>query len=229
MTTTEKPKIPFFVLVIAGCLFFLCIFSAISNYTKPQNSPQSAPPTDIPNLIKTAAAAATQNVLYTPQRYASRTPRQFPTSINARALPTHAIPTSISTSIPSSPIPTDTIIILTPYQPPSDTATPAATQITTQPTQTPALTILEVNKQAEYVIIKNTGPTPVDLTGWILLSEKGNQDCPLGGTIQPGATLQIWAQTGTGFSCNINKPIWNNTEPDPAVLLDPQGREVSRY
>ncbi len=92
-----------------------------------------------------------------------------------------------------------------------------------------SLKIIQVNKQAEYVVIKNDSPTQIDISGWILLSEKGSQSCPLAGIIEPGATLQIWSQTGTGFSCNFSTTIWNNSESDPAVLINPQGQEISRY
>jgi micrococcal nuclease len=92
-----------------------------------------------------------------------------------------------------------------------------------------SLEIVAVNKQAEYVDIKNGSSSPVDLTGWILVSEKGSQTCGLGGSIQPGQTLRVWAASGEGFSCNFGKNIWNNSEPDPAVLYNPQHAEISRY
>jgi endonuclease YncB( thermonuclease family) len=103
------------------------------------------------------------------------------------------------------------------------------------PTPTPEpnssnIVILTVNKVAEWVDIKNVGNSDVDLTGWNLVSERGNQDCPLSGTIKAGETLRIWAQTaqGSGYSCGYNTNIWNNSESDPAVLYNPQGVEVSR-
>ncbi|MFB0535381.1 MAG: lamin tail domain-containing protein, partial [Anaerolineae bacterium] len=84
----------------------------------------------------------------------------------------------------------------------------------------------------EYVDIQNTGGAPQDLTGWHLLSEKGPQDCPLGGTIQPGETLRVWAMTEDadkgGYNCGFDTNIWNNDEVDPAVLYDATGREVDR-
>lgn len=106
---------------------------------------------------------------------------------------------------------------------------PVATA-TLQASGTPSVIIVAVNKQAEYVDIKNVGSSPVNLNGWTLVSEKGNQACSLGGILEPGVTLRIWAGTNaTGFSCGYNKNIWNNSEPDPAVLYDAQGHEVDRY
>lgn len=32
---------------------------------------------------------------------------------------------------------------------------------------------------------------PQDLTGWVLIAEEGNQQCSLGGGIEPGATLRL--------------------------------------
>ena len=72
----------------------------------------------------------------------------------------------------------------------------------------------------------------MDLSGWRLVSEKGNQACGLGGQIGPGATLRIWAMAEDagqgGFNCQFGSNIWNNSDPDPAVLYDPSGAEVSR-
>ena len=103
------------------------------------------------------------------------------------------------------------------------------------PTSTPApsapiVEIIDVNKRDEYVDIQNMGNGDVNLSGWLLVSEKGNQSCPLSGTLKAGETLRIWAMEsqGDGFSCGFNTNIWNNSEPDPAVLYNPHGIEVSR-
>jgi micrococcal nuclease len=106
-----------------------------------------------------------------------------------------------------------------------------------QPTETPGpsaalLRIISVNKQEEYVDIQNQGDQPQDLTGWVLVSEKGNQTCALAGSIQPGATLRIHAlagaNTATDYYCNYGSNIWNNSESDPAALYDNAGNLVDR-
>ncbi len=102
-----------------------------------------------------------------------------------------------------------------------------ATFVASAPAET--LVITFVNKEAEYVDIQNNSDQPIELTGWRLDSEKGSQSCTLGGSIQPGAALRIWAQSGDGYSCGFGKNIWNNSEPDPAVLYNPQNIEISRY
>jgi micrococcal nuclease len=92
------------------------------------------------------------------------------------------------------------------------------------------MVIWEVNKREEWVDIQNVGDFTVDLAGWSLVSERGEQACFLEGELAAGETLRIWAMEalGEGFSCGYSSPIWNNSEPDPAVLYNPQGVEVSR-
>jgi len=102
-----------------------------------------------------------------------------------------------------------------------------ATFESTSPGET--LVITTVNKEAEFVDIQNKSNASIDLYGWRLVSEKGSQTCSLSGAIQPNDTLRIYAQTGeNGFNCNFSKSIWNNSEPDPAVLYNAQGIEISR-
>jgi endonuclease YncB( thermonuclease family) len=103
------------------------------------------------------------------------------------------------------------------------------------PTPTPGpyagqVAIRTVNKREEWVDIQNVGEYDVDLAGWNLVSERGHQDCPLSGILKAGEILRIWAMQAqeAGFSCGYNSPIWNNSEPDPAVLYNAQGVEVSR-
>lgn len=109
---------------------------------------------------------------------------------------------------------------------------PLATQIPSPSagSGTSGVSIVSVNKSAEFVDIKNTSPSPVNLAGWKLVSEKGNQTCPLSGTLNSGVTLRVYAQSGeNGFNCGFGKNIWNNSEPDPAVLYNNHGTEIDRY
>jgi hypothetical protein len=104
----------------------------------------------------------------------------------------------------------------------------------TQPAQpvARALAIVQVNDRDEYVDVQNMSGELVDFTGWHLLSERGAQDCALGGTIQPGEMLRIWARAedlgNGGYNCGFGSNIWNNSEPDAAILYDPNGEEVAR-
>jgi len=91
------------------------------------------------------------------------------------------------------------------------------------------LAVVGLNKIEEYAVIKNASSEAVNLQGWVLRSERGMQDCALGGTIEAGASLVISAMgQQAGFDCGFEKNIWNNSEPDAAVLLAPDGAEVSR-
>jgi hypothetical protein len=168
------------------------------------------------------------------------------------------IPKTTSISVPTAAVvPTDTPILPTPIETPVATDTPVpptlvptaapANTDTPEPTPLPTATpeptpppspagaqviILTVDKGSEFVDIQNVGGQAQDLAGWHLLSEKGNQDCPLGGVIQPGDVLRIWAKASDagqgGFNCGFGSNIWNNSESDPAVLYDATGREVDR-
>lgn len=130
-------------------------------------------------------------------------------------------------------IPAPPVVQVVPTQAPA-TQAPAATAEPTQPPEPAAgqVVIIGVNKRDEYVDIQNVGGSPQDLSGWVLVSEKGNQACSLGGTIQPNAVLRIWALSEDagqgGFNCGFGSNIWNNSESDPAVLYNAQGVEVSR-
>ena len=148
----------------------------------------------------------------------------------------------VATTVPTATQirPTATQIRPTATQPPPTmtplppTATPAAPAPTQKPAEPAAakVVIAAVNKSKEYVDLRNDGGVAQDLTGWKLVSEKGNQVCPLGGRIDPGQTLRVWALAADanqgGFNCGFGANIWNNSESDPAVLYDASGREVSR-
>ena len=90
--------------------------------------------------------------------------------------------------------------------------------------------IIEVNKIEEFVIIRNLGSAKLDLNGWILASERGNQTCALHGQLAPGEDLIIHSQKGEGgLSCGLREPIWNNSQRDPASLYDPAGMLIDRW
>jgi len=90
--------------------------------------------------------------------------------------------------------------------------------------------IIYVDKQLEFVDIQNAGGAPADLRGWALVSETGKQSCPLRGILLSKEVLRIWAGTGqVGISCGFKNLIWLDEVPDPAVLYNAKGEEVSRY
>ncbi|RPI90820.1 MAG: lamin tail domain-containing protein [Chloroflexi bacterium] len=148
-------------------------------------------------------------------------------NFGASPFPTLAAPTSLPTT-PSPPTGTQTSTQIVP----TATSTPIPTS--TNPPATAAsggsVSIVMVDKPTEYVDIQNSGNGPVNLNGWRLVSETGNQPCALNGILQPDEVLRIWAGKGnSGFSCGYLFNIWNDNQADPAVLYDSQGDEISRY
>ena len=116
----------------------------------------------------------------------------------------------------------------------TDTPFPTATATPVPPTATAtsggSVVIVAVDKVAEYVEIQNLTPAEVNLRGWRLVSERGNESCALRGTLAPNEILRIWSRRGDpGFDCRLGREIWRDNEVDPAVLYNPQGEEVSRY
>ena len=171
---------------------------------RPSHIPEPSP-TAVPTASKTPWPTNTVAAQPTATERPSRTPEPSPTAVPQ--------PTSL---------------------PPTATPQPTAVPL---PTNTPEargsnVIISFVNKGDEYVDIRNDGDAAQDLSGWHLLSELGNQDCPLGGVIGPEETLRIWAEAKNedkgGYNCGFDGPIWNNSETDPAVLYNAAGQEVSR-
>ena len=60
-----------------------------------------------------------------------------------------------------------------------------------------------------------------NLNGWTLVSEKGNQRCPLDGSIQSGEVLRIWTYSEqSGYSCGFQNNIWNKAYNGKLFLTD---------
>jgi micrococcal nuclease len=99
------------------------------------------------------------------------------------------------------------------------------------PASSPQIEIIRVHKHDEYVDIRNNGSEAQSLVGWELVSERGNQRCFLSGSIDAGATLRIWADSGheEGLNCGFGTPIWNNSQSDPAIIYDENDVQIDRY
>jgi lamin tail-like protein len=186
------------------CLLMIRLFPLA-----PRNSPDIPPS---PMVYPSAGIQATPTALFD---FGSS---PFPTLVAPTALPTTPAPPA-ATQVPTQILPTATETLL-----PTSTNPPATAA------SSGSVLILTVNKPEEYVDIQNTGNGPVNLDGWKLVSETGNQSCTLGGILQPNEILRVWARKGdTGLSCGYPINIWNDNQADPAVLYDPQGKEISRY
>lgn len=117
---------------------------------------------------------------------------------------------------------------------PTQSAVPSA-QASEAPSPAPqgttsSVIIAGVDKKGELVTIKNTGDTDVDMTGWTLVSVKGNQrfNFPVY-VLKAGGSVTVASGSADGDLKWTTKNQWNNSEPDPAQLLDANGNLVSSY
>ena len=197
---------------------FCCLCSVLVSLFRPRAAPTAVPS---PNLFPTQGSAATPTALF---NFGTVTFIPFPTFPTSTGLPTLTpLPTLTETPTPT---PTQTLptVTGTPLPLPTVTSPPPATATTGG-----SVVIVSVNKPMEYVDIQNMSNAPVDLQGWRLVSETGNQSCALRGVVQPSEALRVWARRGSpGLSCRFPINIWNDNQADPAVLYNAQGQEVSR-
>ena len=177
-----------------------------------------------PVLLPSEAGGSTPTALFDFD-FPTLTP--FPTQPFSTALPTLTSPPT-GTASPTQTAPTATgtaLPTMTSVQPSATASQPPVI-----PTSGGSVLIIAVDKPREYVDIQNRTNAAVDLRGWRLVSETGNQSCPLRGTLQPDEVLRIWARRGEpGIDCRFAFNIWNDNTPDPAVLYNSQGEEVSRF
>lgn len=120
--------------------------------------------------------------------------------------------------------------------PPITASSPSSTPKPAQPVSaisTGSLMISTVDLSGEIVTLMNSSDNAVNLTGWKLVSEKGNQtfSFPSGTTLPAGGTLKVAsgknAHAGTNVLVWTEENIWNN-DGDPGALYNAQGQLVSR-
>lgn len=212
------------------------IAAAAPTADSPTAEPPTSAPTDEPTPVPATATArpSATRPPATPVPTAQPTAEPPPTDAPVQAATSVAATVAASqpTAVPPTSAPTLAPTAVPPTAiPPTAAPTTEVLPTATLPTATGALVIIGVDKRAEVVTIRNDGGAEVNLAGWILRSEKGPQDCALGGIIGPGQTLRIWAMTEDiaqgGYNCGFGSDIWNNSEPDAALLIDPSGAVVS--
>lgn len=90
--------------------------------------------------------------------------------------------------------------------------------------------ISELNKTAEYIVIKNSSASAVDLTGWKIVSVRGNQSFTFPAfSLAAGASVKIGdsaSNTSIDFHWFDGGGTWNNSESDPTELYDCTGKRV---
>ncbi|MDR7869749.1 MAG: MBL fold metallo-hydrolase [Tissierellaceae bacterium] len=93
--------------------------------------------------------------------------------------------------------------------------------------------ITGLDKIGELVTINNTGDSDVDITGWKLVSVRGNQEF-----IFPNYILKAGFSVTVGgydsrnisdFIWEIGGGVWSNSQSDPAELYDPNGNLISTF
>lgn len=202
-------------------LFVICCLCSVTvSLFQSRNSPGVTPS---PNIFPTQETGVTPTPLF---NFGGATFTPFPTLPGPTPFPTFTPSlTSTETAIPVVPTATETAI-------PSATNTLIPTNTVPPPTPTSSspVLIIALDKAEEYAEIQNVSNEPVNLRGWRLVSEVGDQSCNLRGTLDPNEVLRIWSRRGSpGFDCRLGSSIWRDNEDDPAVLYDPQGEEVSRF
>lgn len=92
------------------------------------------------------------------------------------------------------------------------------------------VSIAEVDNQDDRIILCNTGKTPADVSGWFIVSDKGNQIyvLPKGTEIAPGGELVIGSQSSAekGDLTWPDKKVWHKSKEDAAYLYDVYGRLI---
>jgi len=127
-------------------------------------------------------------------------------------------------SMPALTPPTITPVTPTPSKPPAPATQP--------PASSGSVSIASIDLAGEVVTLINNGGSAVDLAGWKLVSEKGNQtySFPGGTTIPAGGTLKVLsgpkAVASTGALMWTKSNMWNN-DGDPGALYNAQGQMVS--
>ena len=86
-----------------------------------------------------------------------------------------------------------------------------------------------LDKKAELVTIQNTTKSDVNLQGYKLVSEKGNQIYVFPNyLLKADASVKVASGDATGDLKWTTQNMWNNSDPDPAALYDSNGVLVSR-
>jgi len=158
---------------------------------------------------------AVSRCVYLPLITVDRSPTPIPTAGPTSTNTLEATATRTSTpTVTNTPPPTST-----PTLPP-----PSFNNCQADPNPNAApnypVRIVTIDKVAETVTLQNISGNAIDLTLWHMCSITGNQEHPIGGILNAGAT-QTYPNTGG--------PIWNNSSPDPGALYTPSGQLASYF
>lgn len=124
----------------------------------------------------------------------------------------------------------------------TDGGTPIQTSSSSESNTTAPLAIDQINADAagddlenlndEFMIIRNTGSTEVDLTGWTVRDAVDRTyTFPDGFSLSPNETVTLHTGSGTDTTTDLyweaRSPIWNNAG-DTIIITNSEGEEVLR-
>lgn len=93
--------------------------------------------------------------------------------------------------------------------------------------------ISKLDKQAEYIILENSTDLDIDISGWSILSVRGEQSFTFSDfTLKPNSIVKIGDSAknpDVDFHWLDGRGTWNNSDSDPAELYNAQGELVDRY
>ena len=92
--------------------------------------------------------------------------------------------------------------------------------------------ITKLDKNAEYIILKNVSSYAIDLLGWKIRSVKGDQWFTFETfKLEANATVKVGdsaVNSDVDFHWLDGRGTWNNSESDPAEIYDPNGSLIDR-
>lgn len=95
------------------------------------------------------------------------------------------------------------------------------------------VTIIELDKYAEFIILKNNSDESIDITGWKIVSVRGNQSFIFTQyVLQPNTTVKVGdieKNPDVDFHWLDGRGTWNNSQSDPGELYDNNGTIIDRY
>lgn len=88
------------------------------------------------------------------------------------------------------------------------------------------------NENGEYIVLRNTGENPLDLTGWHVEDEADHTYAfPSGFALEPGATVTLYTGSGQNTGSEVywgsGSAVWNNGG-DTVIVTDDTGDVVVR-
>lgn len=92
--------------------------------------------------------------------------------------------------------------------------------------------ITYLDKVTEYIVLSNNTEENISLTGWKVVSVKGNQTFAFDNfVLKSNSTVKIGdsGRSQVDIHWLDGKGVWNNSESDPAELYDSNGLLIDRY